>query len=251
MDKKPLHSYGRFRDPLGDYIKAAQATQVSQGEDSEKYPFVDDTYKGFYASFKPMDKEGERFLGSSEGIIGTELVVMVTEEGLGFFAHGTRRVTILDKSLANELRYLLDSGWILRCFLAFTIFEADNKTFSAQFACFCYKAECSEEQKNSLERFIHNMIDRIASATHPGLALSQEQFVRVLESKGEWYLTKDEPWPELPKGSVYYRRRRTFNDRLIGAALKGNTGCVVASWIGTIIVLAVIVCAIWFFFFSS
>ena len=236
---------------MGDYMKAAQASQAAQEQHAETYPAVNEVYKGFYAGFEPSDKEGITFLSGSEGIIGTELVLRQVNDRLGFFAYDNRRVSTLEKSLSDKLNDLLSAGWTIRCKLAFIVYVSEKKTFSAQFACFCYGPELSQEQKESLENFIRNMTHRIASASHPGLALSQEQFIRVLASKGEWYLAKDEPWPELPRGSVYYRRRRTFNDRLIGAALKGNTGCVVASWIGTIIIIAAIVFAIWFFFFSG
>ena len=248
MDKTSLHDSERFKDPLGDYMRAAQA---SQKQHLAKYPDVADVYKGFYGKFEPFDNEGATFLGSSEAIIGTELKLRQTKEGLGFFGRSERCIAYLEKDLSKELSALLDEGWTIHCILAFIIFVSEKKTFSAQFACFCCSPELTDEQKTVLENFIRNMVGRIADATHPGLDLTQEQFVRVIESRGEWFLTKREPWPELQKGSVYYRRRRTFNDRLIGAALKGNIGCAVASWTATAIIIIAIGLAIWFFFFSG
>jgi len=248
MSKIPLHNSGRFQDPLGDYMKVAWETKRQQ---LERYPDVREAYQGFYAGFYPLGKEGANFLSSAEGIIGTELDLRRTGSGLGFFAHDGRQISALDDALADRLTALADAGWTIRCVLAYTLFETEKKTFSARFACFCLGPGLSEDHRKALKNFSRNMTDRIASASHPGLNLSQEQFARVLTSGGEWFLTKDEPWPELPKGTVYYRRRRTFNDRLIGAALKGNRGCSIASWIAAAVIVAAIVYAVWYFFFSG
>ena len=248
MDKTPLQSSERFQDPLGDYVRTAQA---SKKKHLANYPVADAVYRGFYGSFTPKDKEGAAFLSSSEGIIGTELVLRQTGEGLGFHTHDNRCIALLGRDLSDELDALLGLGWTLHCILACIVYASETRAFSAQFACFGYDAGLSSEHRGALENFIHNMTDRMASAAHPSLNLSQEQFVRVLESGGEWFLTKDEPWPQLPKGSIYYRRRRTFNDKLIGAALTGNKGCVVASWTATALIVVAVALAIWFFFFSG
>ena len=246
MHKTSLHNSNRFQDPLGDYMKAALD---AKRQHLERYPDVREVYQGFYARFYPLGKDGANFLSSAEGIIGSELDLRRVGSGLGFFAYDGRQISALEDTLANKLIVLADAGWTIRCLLAYTLFETEKKTFSAQFACFCLGPGLSEDHMKALENFIHNMTDRIASASHPGLGLSQEQFVKVLESGGEWFLAKDEPWPELPKGTVYYRRRRTFNDRLIGAALKGNKGCSIASWIAAVLIVAAIAFAIWHFFF--
>jgi len=250
MEKKPSYSSERFQDPLGDYMNEALASkkQILQQED---FPVVEESYKGFYAGFEPLGKEGTVFLSSSEGIVGTELVLRQTAGSLGFFARENRCIATLEKELSRELNSLLSEGWTIHCILAYIMFVADEKTFSAQFACFCYSPGLTDEHKKTLENFIHNMVDRIASASHPSLKLTQEQFARVLQSKGEWFFAKDEPWPELPRGSIYYRRRRTFNDRLIGAALKGNRGCIIATWIAMIMIVAAIALLVWFKFFSG
>ncbi|MCL1846491.1 MAG: hypothetical protein FWF91_00810 [Coriobacteriia bacterium] len=248
MKKTPLDSPGRFQDPLGDYMKTAQS---SRNRHLAHYPAVDVSYRGFYGDFRPQGKEGTVFLSSSEGIIGTELLLREEGEALGLYVRDNRRIAVLDKSLSDRIKGFLGLGWMVRCFLAYVVFQSEEKAFSAYFACFCYDVELEDEHRKALEGFIGNMTDRIASAAHPSLDLTQEQFVRVLESAGEWFLTKDEPWPELPKGSIYYKRRRTLNDRLIGAALKGNKGCVVMSWTATALIVAAVAFAIWFFFFSS
>ena len=255
MEEKTSHSSGRFQDPLGEYMKPFQ---TAKKQPVAQHLAVDEAYKGFYAGFEPCGKEGTSFLSSSQGIIGTELMLRPinelhqAESNLGFFAKDGCCIAVLERGLSDKLNDLLDKGWTVCCKLAYTMFVSERKAFSAKFACFCYGPGLGEEQKEALEAFVRNITNHcIASASNPELGLTQEQFGRVLESKGEWFYTKHMAWPELPRGTVYYRRRRTLNDRLIKAALEGGKGCAIASWVVAIVILAALAYAIWFFFFSS
>ena len=226
-----------------------EAARTPAKSDPQQYPAVNKSYRGFYAGMDPCNKEGNTFLSGAEGIIGTELFVRQTDPGLGLFTRDNRHIAILEKSRSNELKEMIGQDWTVHCVLAYTLYEAEKKNFSAKLACFCYAPSIAENQKDALETFIRNMTDRIASAANPSLALTQEQLNRVLDSKGAWYFAKGEPWPELPRGSVYYRRKRTYKDRLIEIALKGNKGCLIASWAAMFVVIAAIIYAIWRFFF--
>jgi len=225
--------------------------RASAKPDPGHYPAVATCYKGLYAGFDPCNKEGKTFLSGAEGIIGSELFIQLDETTLNLLTSDNRLIGTIERKNTDKLKGILDQGWTIRCRLAYTLYVAEKKTFSAQLACFCYAPWLPEEHKAALDRLVLNMTDRIASASHPSLELSQQQFNKVLDSKGEWYLTKDEPWPELPKGSVYYRRRRTYKDLLVGTALKGNKGCLVASWAATIVIIAAALFAIWRYFFSA
>jgi len=248
MNKKPQHGSNNAQDvPEGQ----AGHMRASVRPDPGHYPAVTTCYKGLYVGFDPCNKEGEIFLGGAEGIIGTELFIRKGDATLELLASGDRLIGTIERKHTDTLKDLLDQGWTIRCRLAYTLFVAEKKTYSAQLACFCHAPWLPEEHRQALDRFAVNMADRIAGAAHPSLELTQEQFNRVLDSKGEWYLTKDEPWPELPRGSVYYRRRRTSKDMLIGAALKGNKGCLIASWAAMIVIIAAALFAIWRFFFSA
>jgi hypothetical protein len=214
----------------------------------KRFVAVEDAYQGFYAHFRPQDKQGMDCLAGAEGIVGTELQLSISGEDLEFIAHDERRIARLDEKLSARLKALMEQGWVLHCVMACTFYCAEDKSFSGEFACICYRSQLDTETREALATFTENIADRIAGGTRPSLALTQEQFVRVVKSGGTWFLTKEEPWPELPKGSAVYRRRRTFNDRLVSAALKGNKGCLIASWLGIAIVIAAILWAIWTFF---
>jgi hypothetical protein len=247
MQKRPLDDSERFQDPLGAHMRAVSAAHAKR---MARFARVDEVYRAFYASFKPWDEEGTRYLCGAEGIIGSALELERLENGVGLATRDGRRLAVLGEEAATKLTALLEQDWVIRCILAYTVYSTEEKSFTGTFACIGYSPQLDEDIRASLDVFIGNITHRIANATHPGLDLTQEQFTRVIESKGAWFLTREEPWPELPKGSVFYRRRRTFNDRLISTALEGNRGCIVASWVGMAIIIAAILWAIWFFFLS-
>jgi hypothetical protein len=245
MPNIPLQNPDRFKDPLGDHMQAAVAAHEKH---LSQYPQVTDVYQGFYLSFTPQDARGKAYLSGTEGIIGSDLILKDFEIGLGFATQEGQCIALLDEQHTEQLRYLLEEGWIIRCALTFSLYSSAEQSFTGEAACFCYSSTLDAGVKDALEKFIKNSIDRMGGASYPELALSQEQFVRVVESKGEWFLTKEQPYPSLSKGMVYYRRRKTMNDRLIAQANKGNKGCIVASWIGTAVILAVIIWFIWTLF---
>jgi hypothetical protein len=248
MQKQPPHNSGRFQDPLGDYMREVSAAHARR---MNRLVSVVEVYQAFYARFEPRDKEGMDYLGGVEGIVGSALDLRTLEDGPGFVARDGRRVALLEGEPAEKLDALLERGWVIHCVLANTRYSAETKSFAGEFACIAYDPQLDEKAKGALEAFVEHTVDRIAHATRPGLALTQEQFTRVVESGGAWYLTKDEPWPELPRGSVFYRRRRTLSDRLVSMAIKGNKGCLVASWVATALVVAAILWAIWAVFLAG
>jgi hypothetical protein len=267
MEKKKLQDTERYSDPLGDHVR--RATDLWQRR-LERYPRVETVYNARYIRFLPLDKNGALFLSGSEGIVGSELFIKPLDDmrfagkdagsspsntagradtdaaargDLGIFSYSGRCLAYFEDA---DIRELVADGWKLRCFLAHTVYNTDQKSFVACCACFCYSPELDAGSVAALETFIKHIVERIALKSYPRLDLMQEQLVRVIDSKGEWFLTKEQPWPELPKGSLYYRRRRTFNDRLIATALSGNKGCIVVSWVGLILALvAVVLLVVW------
>ncbi|MDR1183790.1 MAG: NAD(P)-dependent oxidoreductase [Coriobacteriales bacterium] len=246
--KESEFTSARFQDPLGVHM---QEMSLVRKRHLEQFPPVDDAYRGFYAHFTPQDADGMRYLGGAWGVVGAELELAVFAGGLGFVAPDGKQVALLDEPLVARLEELRKQDWVIHCILAFTVYRAEDQSLTGEFACMCYHSQLAEKQKKALETFINNITKRIDSAFRPGLELTQEQFVKVIESEGTWFLTKEVPWPSLPKGSVFYRRRRTLNDRLIAAAVKGNKGCIIASWVGIVVIVLALLWAIWFFFFRG
>jgi hypothetical protein len=179
------------------------------------------------------------FLGA-EGIIGTTVQI----DGSFVRATDGRVVACLNNDDNKRIDAHKKSGWQVIVVLALILYHNETKSPSAQLACICY----SPELRDSLGLFAKNMLFRIRKGEHPSLALTQEQFIRVLESKGSWYLTKGEPLPALPKGTIVYKKRRVWSENLVEQALRGNIGCKIANVFFWLVLAAAITFAIWWFF---
>ncbi|HBT96028.1 MAG TPA: hypothetical protein DEB24_08175 [Coriobacteriia bacterium] len=243
MNKKPLQHPERYQDPLGDHYKSVQSQQERR---LGKYPDVGTVYGADYLTFKPLGKEGEQFLGSSDGVVGTTLEPRIVNGQPGFYAYDGRCIALFEDEALVEA---LEKGWKARCLLAYSVFKAEDKAITGTAVCFYYDPALGMDISAALEAFIGHLVDRICHRSYLKLKLSQDQFAKVIESRGEWFLIKEESWPKLPKGMVYYRRKRTLSDRMIDAANRGNKGCLVASWTGFFAIIAGIVLLVWFFFF--
>jgi hypothetical protein len=246
MKKSLTESPERFQDPLGAYIKTRSTVHEQR---MGRFPAVNEVYDGLYVSVCPQDKEGRAFLGGAEGIVGSALTLHFFDEGPGLVTRDGRRIALLEGASAARLTKLQEKGWIIRPLLAYTVYRVADRSFVGHFACLCYSSQLDEEVKSALEALVGGIAERIASGSRPRLDLNQEQFVKVIESKGAWCLMPELPWPELPEGSVFYRRRRSFNDRLISAGLEGNKGCFVAAWAGMALMVLAIVAIIWWLLF--
>jgi hypothetical protein len=239
----------RFSDPLGDHIQLLTAEQERR---VSNHPPVNRVYEAFYASIDPQTKEGMSYLAGAEGIIGGDLELRQGPEGLVFVARTDgRTIATPDVEAARHIEQALARGWEVRCVLSLITYTAADKGFHAEYACFCYDATTEEACAKALETFIQNLIRRITSGMHPGLKLNQIQFAKVMESGGDWYLTKELPWPELEKGSVFYRRRRTASEGLIAVALEHNKGCSALSWFGLVLLIGLIAGVVWLVFSRS
>jgi hypothetical protein len=207
-----------------------------------RFPAVDDAYQGFYLRFKPATPEGQRALAGSEGIIGSQLKATLTGDDpnadvclqtlLGV------TLTIPRGEFAEKIRRALLVGWSVNIVLSLVVYSKPENGFWAEAACICYDPGLGVP----LEQFSRNINYRVSKGDHPGLSLTQEQFVHVIESNGAWYLTKAIPLPELEKGEVIYKSRKAWSEYLVQAAVSGNLGCK----LGAILFwLAVAVGAIW------
>jgi hypothetical protein len=244
MPLSPLQNPDRFGDPLGDHMQAAV---TARSQHLATYPQVEEVYQAFYLRFDAYGKRGQSYLGGAEGIVGTKLFVKNGDEGLGLAARDEQYIALFDGEAAEQIHPLLELGWTLHFTLAFSLYSSEGKTFTGEVACMCYSPELDGAAQSALEAFVDGITNRIGAGTHPELELTQEQFVKVVESDGAWFLTKELPYPQLPKGTVYYRRRKSVNDRLVAQALDGNKGCVVASWVGLGVVILVALLLVWLF----
>jgi hypothetical protein len=235
-----------YRDPLGSH--AAQIGAATRAYRS-KFPAVTSAYDGYYAVVETNSREGMSYLAGGEGIIGTKVDYCWLDGCLQLVTHAGQTIASLKADDAKRICEHLDKGWQVSLFLSLVIVDQVNHTHLAELACLCYSPEaCAGDFTQAMETFTGNIAYRIAKGEHPGLALSEDQFVRVLESGGTWYLTKKVELPELQKGQIYYRRRRSAGEGLIEMAYQGKLGCKIAAivfWV--VFFVAIIALAIWLF----
>ena len=234
-----------YRDPIG---ARAQAAALARKQYEDRFRDGRDFYDGFYFMFRSTDKRSSAFLAGSEGIVGSELTLVFNAGDVCIVARDGSTIARVNDEPAQRLRGHYDAGWTVRAVLSATFYHEAEKRFFAEVACFCYNHTADDEYRQALENFTNNIIYRINKGVHPALELSQEQFIRVIESKGAWYLTKSLPMPPREKGVVSYKRRRTWAEHLVVAATKGNPGCKVASVIFWCIFAAALVFCVWWFF---
>ena len=101
------------------------------------------------------------------------------------------------------------------------------------------------EAAESLRGFVKRILKRIKGGDHPHVALTQEQFEKVLETRGEWCMTRGAPMPEKRKGEVVFKRRQSRTEYLQGLSYEHRVGCSIASWSFIALVVVGIVLLVW------
>ena len=230
-----------YRDPQGDRIQAVQAARELK---LARFPTVDSVFQGFYIRFEPDSAQGKRALAGSEGIVGSRLAAALyeNEQSCGGYdvklkaLSGTSLVVLKGKE-AERIETAIQAGWNVNIHLSLAVFSKERDSFWAEAACILFNSEQEEPLKN----FTKNIVYRLSRGTHPGLELNQEQFVHVIESNGDWYLTKDLPLPTLEQGEIIYRRRKVWSEYLVEAAASGKVGCKVAAILFWLIIVVVVI----------
>jgi hypothetical protein len=268
MSKLTTEETKRYQDPLGAQI---QATALARAQRLAAFPPVATVYDGFYVPFEPVSKTASTFLAGGEGAIGTKLLIADKSELLAphsppitppliqsaendkatdnniptltLTTQDGRVVTQLGGEAAARIWQRLDDGWDVTVMLSLVIYEESNNRFTGEMACMCYDPVLGLP----FEQFVKNITYRLTKGTHPGLALTQEEFMRVIESKGAWYLTKDVPLPERPKGSIVFKRRKVWSEYLVEAAVKGSIGCKIVGILFWAALAAAVLIALWWF----
>ncbi|MCL2340058.1 MAG: hypothetical protein FWC59_04110 [Actinomycetia bacterium] len=223
--------------PPPDRASASQQTSGAEQapELPDPTPAPSAVYRGFYQEFWPTDSSGQRFLGGIEGVIGTAISSAATAEGRELSGIDGRWIGTVDGEPIQELNALEAMGWRVECRLVASYYHPATKQFSAETAWLAWDPS-RPEMTAALPTFIQNMTFRIAHGSHPDLNLDQQQLARVLASRGNWYLTRDQPSAELPAGSIVHKRHRSLADTLVQTAINHRIGCNLAFWIGLVLV---------------
>jgi hypothetical protein len=242
-----------YRDPMAQRQAAAAARRERL---EAEYSLVFEVYDGFYAQFEPAGEAGKDFFASGESIIGSRLQVadgwLTASDGRQLVridgAAGAGDATGADGAAKAErlVRHIAD-GWQVVALISILYYRAADKAISAEIGFVCWDAAKVDGQ--TMDNFCKNVAGRLSKADHANLALTQEQFIRVIDSKGEWFLTGKLPYPARDKGTVVYKDHRSGTEGLVDYALQHNKGCNIAAVVFWIVLAAVIIGVIWWLFF--
>jgi hypothetical protein len=131
------------------------------------------------------------------------------------------------------------SGWSVNATVSLIFFAKADKAFEAEVSCMCYAPEVAVP----MSTFVANMNNRIKHGEHPNLHLNQEQFAKVMDSNGAWYLTKSAPKPKPKDGQIVFKSKRTLTESLVASSDNHRMGCTVLASIFWLVVIALVV---WF-----
>jgi hypothetical protein len=225
MTNKPTAETKSYRDLAGERIAASAAAREAR---EARFPKVAEVYDAFYLTFEPLPAHKELLRGP-QGIIGSPYTLTrIKDTDENGPTPGLYLTTIEGIHLAElrgdggqSLSKHLDDGWEVSLALSAVWYRNVDKTFFGEVACICYDPVCGLP----LQNFTKNVMFRVARGNHPGLGLSQDRFIRVIQSNGSWYLTKEEELPAQEKGTVVFKKRRTWTEGVTTYALAHKKGC--------------------------
>ena len=225
---------------------------------------VEQYYRACYVDCWAEGESGRRFIAGYEGITGREISSRAAggyaasdnaaEGAAADIAETSRELLSVDGSVVahlvgsevEELNELETAGFVVRCFMAISLYHSKEKRFSATVACIAYSSALNELQQSAMQEYINGMTSRLGFGSRPDLQLDQQQFDHVLSSSGRWYMTKDLPEATYPSGTFIHRRRRSLSDSLISAAVEHRLGCNTLTWVFLISLAALVVYLVFF-----
>lgn len=237
-----------YQDPMASRMEAAQKRKAALEAGSKpNYPKVEKVYDGFYQRLDTLSEEGSRFFLSAGAPIGSK--VQLDSKGTTLFTEDGHLLAGITGKTAARLSKHAAQGWQICVLVSAVFYKAESRKASAEFAFLCW-APLDAEQEAALVTFSDNIAHRLASGDRATLDLTQDQFIKILSSKGSWYLTPTSKRDGLPSGTVIYKNRRTGTEHLTAYALKHRRGCTLLASFFWILLLGGLAVLVWMLFFS-
>jgi len=224
MNEKHAEETRSFRDPMASRLEAAKLRReaLEAPDTLEQYPCVDDLYDGFYLMIEGLGEDASQYFLGAEGIV-CSILVFREETGCLHSEDGRSLVQLPDAVVARLAAHSA-TGWRIMIFVSAILLHLETKRAALDLAFICW-APLEDAYDAALATFARNIAHRLSSGDRAGVELSQEQFVHVLRSDGNWYLTPETKREPLDAGVVVYKGRRNGIERLTGYALKHRVGC--------------------------
>ena len=203
-------------------------------------------YWGTYARFTTTDKRtAGAFLGT-DNIIGDAFSVEVD------YASGKReawivnlfgvRMGVLEDSAADQVELCNAKGWTVVALLALVAFseEPEPGQYWGEVALIAYDPAF----KDAFEPFVAQFEQKLGNGVRGSLDLGAKSLQELMAKQGDWFPTGRQPLPEREAGTAFVKTERSGTERLVDQARKGNKGCMVASWVFLLAIVALVVWAL-------
>ncbi len=228
--------------------KAAGTAEDGAGEQEahSKLPKAAKCLQGCYVDFLGEGKDGQKLLANSASYIGVELAVAPID-GAGddeLWVSTTTGIPIGRVPWADSphLASLISNGWSVKSVLSLVTYSSSEGGFFGEAAIMCIAPDCADDIRAALEQYEAKQVQRIKGGDHPRLDLNQEQFAKVVESGGEWHMTKLAKLTKEQHGRMSYKRNQSVTGKMMDMSMTHRMGCSIAS---TIFLLALLGFAIW------
>ena len=198
-----------------------------------------DNFFAKYARATAQNKEQAAKLLNSDNIIGDcyELKTKIVEgehKAIALNRFGDSPA-FFDEDIAREIDLCKAKGLKTVAYLSLIGFtetnseakEAKPSNYWADFLIIGY----SPAYKDEFETFLNNVSKALSNGKRPDLSINQEEFDKIVDSKGKWFPTKTISAPKKEKGTVILRSRMTARDKVIEQGRNKNIGCYILSWV--------------------
>lgn len=207
-----------------------------------------DVYFGSYTSIIEVTAAESGLLGSNACVIGMPLDLSYDPEESVFRVKTTQgeSLGIINPKDRLRIRGALEDGWGSACWLSLVWYDNATKKFYGEVVYQFYNVKPTQTtERANLEAFTLKTSERIAQGKRPVVELNGAGWDSVV-STGDWEGAGQQAMPISTKresGTVIYKRKKSFGDKLVMDLLAGNSA---ARW-GVTIVFTLVVLLIIFF----
>lgn len=202
-------------------------------------------YFGTYQRFETVSKKDAGALLGADNIIGDQYHIqleLVDGQHRGWLINRfNARIGYFDADFSRQLSLLKAKDMELTAILSFVAFTENPEPghYWGEMAVIGYPAS----EKEAFGTFAASVAKKIGDGVHPDLDIPTDKVEAIVSSNGTWLPEKNLPYPELPKGTVFLKKRRSLMDGVVEQGRKGNIGCYIISWAILLGIVALIVYA--------
>ena len=148
------------------------------------------------------------------------------------------KVCFLDEREENRILSLQARGWKLRALLSFVALSHKKENYWGEVILLCNDPHYNKE----FDTFALNLRELVAEGVRPNVDFTNQAAKQIVESGGTWLPTNRVAAPRVDENSALVKSHRSLSEKLVEAGRKENRGCMVATviiWIAVIAAVAV------------